>query len=87
MSGIKVDLPSTPRGTPPGEPPLWDLATYPRPAPTDPRERKVATERLLWRRDGSLCAAPGQLYFAEDEPDLITEEEWLAEEAARRSRR
>lgn len=43
----------------------------------DDRPQKVATERMLWRRNGSLCAAVGHEYAEEDEPLLITEREWL----------
>lgn len=56
----------------------WDLATYPRPLPPDERPKKVATERMLWKRDGSLAAAIGKEYLVEDEPLLITHDEFVA---------
>lgn len=59
----------------------WDMATYPRPLPPDERPKKVATERMLWRRDGSLAAAPGREYLAADEPFLVTHVEYLAIQA------
>jgi hypothetical protein len=38
---------------------------------------KVATERMLWRRDGSLCADVGKEYAVGDEHLLITHDEYV----------
>jgi hypothetical protein len=56
----------------------WDLKSYPYPKPKDERPMVVATERMLWKRDGSLAAAVGKEYPAEAGPLLTTEAEWLS---------
>ncbi len=55
----------------------WSIGDFPKPPPPDTRPTTVATERMLWRRDGSLAAARGHHYITEDEPLLITHTEWL----------
>lgn len=58
-----------------------DLAQWPGKPPADTREKAVATERLLWRRDGSLAYAVGREYPIEELPLLIPHDEWIAEQS------
>lgn len=76
--GRRSGLVFHPEDVVPAAPLRFDIGTYPKPGPPDTRPRKVATCRMLWRRDGSLAAAVGKEYLEEDEPNLIPHDEWIA---------
>lgn len=54
----------------------WTVETYPWPdmskAPDPTRERVETTERLFWRRDGTLAYRAGQLHPVDEEGLLMT---------------
>lgn len=83
MGGRLVNVMQNIRGQV-GVPVGWSLQSFPRPDPdkVDDREKVIATERMLWRSNATLAADVGKPYAIEDEPLLITEAEWTAQEMA-----
>lgn len=83
MGGRLVHIMENIRGSV-GVPVGWSVQTYPRPDPSrvDERTQVIAQERMLWRVDGRLAADVGKPYAIEDEPLLIPQPEWEAEQMA-----
>ena len=59
----------------------WNIGEFPKPPPPDNRETAVATERMLWAHNGALAAPVGRNYFVADLPMLVTQSEWIAQQA------